>query len=63
MKVTDQGIQFGEAWYSHEKITGFTASELNSGKCSLTARKYMEWVNFQLTFAPKAVADDQEVAG
>jgi hypothetical protein len=48
VQVTKQGVSFGNAWFSHEKMTGFSAEQLNSGTCSLTARKYMEWVQAAL---------------
>lgn len=44
VKVTTQGVQFGGAWYSHERITGYTADQLNSGNCHVTGRAYMQWV-------------------
>lgn len=51
--VCRQGVQFGpNCWFSHEKITGWTAEELNNGSCGLTARKYMEWVSARIAAAP-----------
>lgn len=47
--VTTQGVSFGKyCWYSHESITGYNVEQLNSGFCSLTAIKYMEWVRASL---------------
>jgi hypothetical protein len=43
--VDAQGIRFGNAWYSHEKITGYSAEQLNSGNCKITGREYMNWLN------------------
>ncbi|SIO58297.1 hypothetical protein [Paraburkholderia phenazinium] len=48
VKVSAQGIQFGNAWYSHEKITGYSAEQLNDGNCHITGRAYMEWVQAAL---------------
>ncbi len=45
VSVTLQGVQFGNSWYSHERITGYTAEQLNSGDCKITGRAYMDWVN------------------
>lgn len=42
--VSNQGVEFGYCWMSHEKITGFSADHLNSGNCSLAARKYVDWL-------------------
>lgn len=54
--VSPQGVLFGQnCWMSHEKITGYSADQLNSGQCSLIARKYMEWVTASL--AAPAPAD------
>lgn len=44
VKVSAQGVQFGNAWYSHEKITGYTAEQLNEGNCRVTGRAYMQWL-------------------
>ena len=43
VKVSSQGVQFGNAWFSHEKITGYSAEQLNSGLCKVTGKAYMEW--------------------
>lgn len=52
VRVTTQGVAFGRhCWYSHERITGLTADELNSGKGNVTARAYMEWVQSNLAAA------------
>lgn len=42
--VSNQGVEFGYCWMSHEKITGFSADRLNSDDCSLAARKYVDWL-------------------
>ena len=42
--VSNQGVEFGYCWISHEKITGFSAERLNEGDCSLAARKYVDWL-------------------
>jgi len=54
VKVGIEGIQFGNAWFSHEGITGYTADQLNSGNCRITGRAYMDW----LAAAPAAPAAD-----
>ncbi len=47
--VTPSGVRFGEyAFFSHERITGCSAEQLNKGGCSLTARAYMAWVDFAM---------------
>jgi hypothetical protein len=51
-KVSGEGVQFGNAWYSHERITQKSADQLNNGECGLTARQYMEWVRAMLSAAP-----------
>jgi chorismate mutase len=51
-RVTTEGVQFGNAWYSHERITQKSADQLNNGECGLTARQYMEWVRAMLSAAP-----------
>lgn len=45
VKVGIEGVQFGNAWFSHESITGYTADQLNSGNCRITGRAYMDWLN------------------
>ena len=47
VEVTPEGVQFGGAWFSHERITGVSADDLESGNCALRHRKYMEWVRSQ----------------
>lgn len=42
--VSNQGVEFGYCWMSHEKITGFSAKQLNEGDCTLAARKYVDWL-------------------
>lgn len=44
VKVGAEGVQFGNAWFSHERITGYTAEQLNSGNCRVTGRAYMDWL-------------------
>lgn len=44
VKVSDQGVQFGNAWYSHESITGYSADQLNQGNCCVTGGAYMKWL-------------------
>lgn len=43
--VSDAGVQFGNAWLSHERITGYTAEQLNSGNCCITGNQYMKWLS------------------
>lgn len=45
VKVSDQGVQFGNAWYSHESITGYSADQLNQGNCRVTGDAYMKWLS------------------
>ena len=45
VKVSDQGVQFGNAWYSHESITGYSADQLNQGTCCVTGGAYMKWLS------------------
>jgi hypothetical protein len=58
VKVTDSGVKFGGAWFSHERITGYTAEQLNSGNCAITGREYMKW----LANASAPVVERQPVA-
>lgn len=44
IKVTASGVQFGNAWFSHEGITGYTADQLNSGNCCIIGKQYMKWL-------------------
>lgn len=44
-KVTDTGVGFGNAWFSHESITGYTAEQLNSNHCRVTGKAYMDWLS------------------
>lgn len=44
VKVGVEGVRFGNAWYSHEKITGYSADQLNAGHCGIAGRGYMEWL-------------------
>lgn len=43
--VTDTGVQFGGAWFSHESVTGYTAEQLNSGDCHVTGKHYVKWMS------------------
>lgn len=43
--VSDQGVQFGNAWFSHESITGYSAEQLNAGTCGATGGAYMTWLS------------------
>jgi len=45
VNVTGGGVQFGNAWFSHESITGYTSEQLNSGNCAITGREYMKWLS------------------
>lgn len=54
--VTAEGVQFGNAWFSHEKITGYSADQLNSGDCHITGRAYMAWLQNALAAAPATPA-------
>ena len=45
VEITSEGIAFGNAWYSHESITGYAAEQLNSRNYGITGRAYMEWLN------------------
>lgn len=43
--VGSEGVQFGKGcWISHEKITGFTAEQLNNGTAGIIGAQYMAWV-------------------
>lgn len=50
VKVSDQGVSFGNAWFSHEAITGHTAEQLNNGTCKITGRAYMDWLKSRPAF-------------
>lgn len=52
LKVTPQGIRFGNAWFSHEKITGHSAEQLNNGSCGITVNEYLRWVQAILEKQP-----------
>lgn len=46
--ITSQGVSFGpNCWYSHERITGLTAAQLNGNEPgrTLTGLNYMKWVS------------------
>lgn len=43
--VDAQGVSFGNSWFSHEAITGYSAEQFNSGDCKITGRQYMAWLN------------------
>ena len=45
VKVTPTGVQFGNAWHSHESITGYSADQLNKGNCCVTGGAYMKWLS------------------
>lgn len=66
VKVSAQGVQFGNAWYSHERITGYSSEQLNAGDCHVTGRAYMQWVRLALTAPPAAsgqkLTDEQILA-
>ena len=43
--VGPEGVSFGKGcWISHEKITGYTATQLNQRLCGIVGREYMKWV-------------------
>lgn len=41
--VSPGGVSFGNAWFSHERITSMTAGQLNAAK-GITYRAYMDWL-------------------
>lgn len=45
VKVSSTGVQFGSCWLSHEKITGYTADQLNSGDCNFIGGQYVAWLS------------------
>lgn len=45
VKVSATGVQFGSCWLSHEKITSYTADQLNAGTCGVTGSAYMAWLS------------------
>lgn len=45
VKVSAHGVQFGNALFSHESITGYTADQLNAGTCRVTGGAYMAWLS------------------
>jgi len=45
VKVTNSGVQFGGAWFSHERITGYTPEQLNSEDCHVIGREYIKWLS------------------
>lgn len=45
VKVSATNVQFGNAWFSHESITGYTADQLNAGACGVTSGAYMAWLS------------------
>ena len=45
VKVSATGVQFGNAWFSHESITSYTADQLNAGTCGVTGGAYMAWLS------------------
>lgn len=58
--VDQQGVRFGPScWFSHEKITGLPAGELNKRRFSngrVAVGKYMQWVDAMLA-APQQAAE------
>jgi len=44
VKVGSQGVQFGNCWVSHEKITRCSAEQLNQGKGGIIGQQYMKWL-------------------
>ena len=42
--VGNDGIRFGNSWFSHEKLMGVSAAAMNEGKCSLTVQGYVDWL-------------------
>jgi len=61
VKVSSQGVQFGNAWFSHEKITGYSAEQLNSGLCKVTGKAYMEWFSAAPPAPPAPLPGKDEV--
>lgn len=57
VEVSAAGVRFGNAWYSHESITGYSADQLNEGNCHITGQQYLKWLNS----APVPPAGDVEV--
>lgn len=55
VKVSATGVQFGSCWLSHEKITGYTADQLNSGECDVIGGQYVAWLS---TEEPGQVFDE-----
>lgn len=43
--VGNDGIRFGNAWFSHEKLMGVTAAEMNHGPCPFPVQCYVEWLD------------------
>jgi hypothetical protein len=43
VEVDSQGVKFGNTWFSHEKITGVSASFLNTSESPIY-KGYREWV-------------------
>ena len=39
VRITKAGVNFGNAWISHERITGENAGSLNSGGSKIVARE------------------------
>lgn len=42
--VGNDGIQFGKAWFSHEKLMGVSAANMNHGPCPFPVMCYVEWL-------------------
>lgn len=63
VRVSSQGVQFGNAWFSHEGITGYTAEQLNEGNCAVTVtgKAYMDWL--AAAPQPPALGGEPEVVG
>jgi hypothetical protein len=61
VRVTPEGVGFGNSWFSHESITGRPAEQLNSGQCGIIGREYMKWVDLSLN--PKVIASHIAATG
>jgi hypothetical protein len=61
VRVTAEGVSFGNSWFSHEAITGRTAEQLNSGQCGIIGREYMKWVDSSLN--PEVIANQAPATG
>lgn len=62
--LNEQGVSFGKNfWISHEKISGYTAEQLNSGACGITGRGYMDWVQAALRSQLATTAQAESLIG